>query len=139
MSEAAKRSIYEGEIYAPCLGGPDDAAVAAAEAVISARKAAIKEQEERTLLRCGSFFTSPSNSGCKGLFAVKDCEYVQTYWYTDPHGCSGGDYWSPGEGQWICPGCGTRNRLLNGGTISSNEGIAAMRGRFKCVREEKVR
>ena len=39
--------------------------------------------------------------------------YVQTHWYVRPYGCTDGDYWKQGEGQWDCPACGNNNRLYD--------------------------
>jgi hypothetical protein len=37
---------------------------------------------------------------------------VRTHWYTPPHGCSGGDYWTAGERNLICPKCSVRHRMI---------------------------
>jgi hypothetical protein len=49
---------------------------------------------------------------CGLQFWVRDLTYIQTHWYVSPHGCTGGDYWNEGEGQWRCK-CGHINRLYN--------------------------
>lgn len=51
-------------------------------------------------------------NSCGKLHKVKDCEIVQTYWYTPPRGCTEGDYWNTGEVQIICPETKVRNRML---------------------------
>jgi rubrerythrin len=56
--------------------------------------------------------------------------YIQTHWYTRPRGCTGGDYWSPGEGQWTCPTCDARNRLYK------LPEIEALKDHFLCVVDE---
>lgn len=63
-----------------------------------------------TLVKCG-----PNNygKGCGQALEIGELEYIQTHWYTSPSGCSGGDYWNQGEGQFLCPHCGHRNRLYN--------------------------
>ena len=48
---------------------------------------------------------------CKQRYLISTQEYIQTHWYTSPHGCTGGDYWNSGEGQWICPGCSFKHRF----------------------------
>lgn len=48
---------------------------------------------------------------CKNPFMISESEYLQTHWYTEPHGCTGGDYWNIGEGNCVCPNCRTRLRL----------------------------
>lgn len=50
-------------------------------------------------------------NGCGAELNVSDLVYIQTHWYTPPSGCTGGDYWNVGEGQFVCPQCGARNRL----------------------------
>ena len=68
-------------------------------------------------------------SACGKLSPVKNCTYIQTYWYTLPHGCTGGDYWNLGEGQFLCPNCETRNRLI----FKSSESIVKNKNEFKQV------
>lgn len=97
------------EFFLPPLEGPDDAAVAAAKAVLKAREKAVEEQGRRTLLKCRDFIAT--GKGCGSLHAVADTVYIQSHWYESPHGCTGGDMWHAGEGGWICPSCGHENRL----------------------------
>jgi hypothetical protein len=49
---------------------------------------------------------------CGKMHAINKCDVIQTHWYTSPHGCTGGDYWSQGELHIICPVTGIGNRLL---------------------------
>lgn len=49
---------------------------------------------------------------CRVKAVIKETEAIQTYWYVEPHGCSGGDFWLPGRFGFVCPYCGTRNILL---------------------------
>lgn len=60
-----------------------------------------KDIERQCLLQCQK---------CSAESVVGETEYIQTHWYTSPHGCTGGDYWNAGEGQWVCPN-GHKNRL----------------------------
>lgn len=71
----------------------------------------------RSLVRCTGWSVDPRKphgvtNGCGRKIAVKNLEYIQDYWYTEPHGCSEGDYWNLGEGQFVCPHCGRLNRLF---------------------------
>lgn len=50
-------------------------------------------------------------SGCGVEHEIKNLTYIQTHFYIKPYGCTGGDYYREGEGQFICPACGHRNRL----------------------------
>lgn len=47
--------------------------------------------------------------GCGKSFPMGKLTYIQTHWWkiTDD-----GSYWAEGEGQFDCPECGHRNRLL---------------------------
>ena len=61
-----------------------------------------------TLIRCES---CSNGSGCGAVMTVSECIYVQSHGYTEPHGCSGGDYWTQDDGEFICPKCNLLNRL----------------------------
>lgn len=58
--------------------------------------------KKRSEIRCGK---------CKESFPIATQVFVQTHWYTSPHGCTGGDYWNVGEANWTCPACRTQNRF----------------------------
>ena len=51
--------------------------------------------------------------GCGEAHKIKDCDAIQTHWYTPPRGCTEGDYWSRGELQIVCPVSHTSNRILS--------------------------
>jgi hypothetical protein len=65
--------------------------------------------------------------GCGAILPVKELTYIQTHWYTEPSGCTGGDYWNQGEGQFVCPKCGEKNRLYE------RPAVAALKPYFKNV------
>lgn len=65
---------------------------------------------------------------CGKMHKIKDLVGVQTYWYTSPHGCTGGDYWNTGEFRFVCPETNILNRLLFG---SSSRLDWRERGGFK--------
>lgn len=52
-----------------------------------------------------------TSKGCGAELRVGALVYLQTHWYVEPFSCTGGDYWNAGEGQFICPKCGAKNRL----------------------------
>ena len=84
-----------------------------------------KQIEERiagTIVRC-------PNKDCLRGYEVRELEYIQTNWYVTPSGCTDGDYWKEGEGQWKCPVCGTVTRLYN------KPDITALKRYFKRVVE----
>lgn len=70
----------------------------------------IRERKAETIVQCES---SSAGDGCGMGHKIKDIVYIQTHWYTPPRGCTGGDYWNAGEGNFVCPSCGCRNRLYN--------------------------
>ena len=83
------------------------------EAVELVRKKLLAEQAEalgRKYVTCTSI---GKGKGCGKKTQIMNLIYIQTHWYTAPHGCSGGDYWNAGEGQFDCPKCGYRNRLYD--------------------------
>lgn len=53
-------------------------------------------------------------TSCGKLHIVGKLTYIQTHHYVKPFGCTGGDYWTESEGQYICPSCGHRNRSFCG-------------------------
>lgn len=72
------------------------------------------------------------HKGCGSMLRVADTDFIQTYWYESPHGCTGGDNWWPGEGVAVCGHCGKRNRLYN------SPELMALKPYFKSVtREDK--
>lgn len=68
--------------------------------------------------------------GCGAGFYIDDLTYIQTHWYELPYGCTGGDNWHQGEGQFICPKCGHRNRFLD------RQDIEALKHKFKSIVDE---
>ena len=73
--------------------------------------------------------------GCEKTFPIKDIVFLQTHWYVEPYSCSGGDYWKTGEGNWVCPNCNHRNRLVDCWTPGSEE-IAKLKHLFLEVEDE---
>lgn len=66
---------------------------------------------------------------CKNKSHIRSVIYIQTHWYVRPYGCTEGDYWKSGEGNWDCLVCGRRNRLFD------KPEIVAMKRLFASVRE----
>jgi predicted RNA-binding Zn-ribbon protein involved in translation (DUF1610 family) len=69
-----------------------------------------------TLVTCEPSNSQPYNSQggpCFKQTKIKDLVYHRKNWYTSPHGCSGGDYWSVDKDDALfkCPHCGHVNRL----------------------------
>jgi len=113
--------------FAPPLGGPTDEQVRQAEAVLDRREKSIADKYRNTLVKCTSQVAT--GKGCGALHAIKELTYIQTHWYTAPHGCTGVDYWNKGEGQFICPSCGHRNRLY------ASPDVQKMKHHFKAVED----
>jgi hypothetical protein len=61
------------------------------------------KKKSRRYVTCG---------GCDRRSQIGKIVYLQTHYYVRPYSCSGGDYWTPSNGEFICPKCGVRNRLL---------------------------
>lgn len=113
--------------YQPPLGGPDAAAVEVARAVVARREEAIIEQKRETLLICTS--QHATGKGCGQSQKVRDTVYIQSHWYVQPYGCTGGAYWKQGEGRFRCNTCGHVNRLYD------SPEIEAMKTFFASVEE----
>ena len=73
----------------------------------------LNENKSKTMIVCEGHYLWKDQKGCGKEFKIGDLTYIQTYCYEEPHGCTGGDYWFPSEGQFDCPECGIRNRLHN--------------------------
>ena len=83
---------------------------------------------------------------CGKLHAIRNLDLIVTHWYTDPHGCTEGDYWNEGNWHFVGP-CGQRNRLYfndsdrpwnDHGTTGAEYAFKATYGRriWKSVTEE---
>lgn len=116
------------ELFAPPLGGPTPEEHAAALAVLEAAKLAVEEQSRNTLVRCRNFVAT--GKGCGAYLRVCTLTYIQTHYYISAHGCTGGDYWLPGEGAFVCPLCNHRNRLY------ASPRVMALKRYFKAIVEE---
>lgn len=51
-------------------------------------------------------------ASCGTATKIKDIDLISVESYTEPHGCTGGDYWSHSEYNYVCPHCSIRNRFL---------------------------
>lgn len=71
-----------------------------------------------------------NGKGCGAILPVGELTYIQTHWYTSPYGCTGGDYWNQGEGQFVCPKCGELNRLYE------RPQVEALKGSFKEIKDK---
>lgn len=71
-----------------------------------------------------------TGKGCGAHLHIADLTYIQTHFYIAPHSCTEGDYWKQGEGAFICPACGHRNRLYD------SPAVEALKRYFKDYKEE---
>ena len=101
--------------------------VETAEAEVAAAQKDLDALLGETHVACTSQVAT--GKGCGHLFPVKVLTYIQTHWYTEPYGCTGGDYWNSGEGQFICPNCGHKNRLY------ASPEVTALKHVFKAVED----
>lgn len=88
----------------------------------------INNKKAKTVIACES--SAAYGRGCGLKFFIKEVTYIQTHWYEKPSGCSGGDMWHEGEGQFECPCCGHRNRLYQ------RESYVKLKSLFKSVINE---
>ncbi len=72
----------------------------------------LSHQRENQVLVCRGDHAGPGK-GCGTELRPCDVVYIRTHWYESPHGCTGGDTWHEGEGQFDCPKCGKRSRLYD--------------------------
>ena len=93
-------------------------------------------------VRCETNVANRGN-GCGRLSAIHTIEYIRTHWYVRPYSCTGGDYWNEGEGQFICPKCGYRNRLICSGVGEKivmddpkRSGLQELQYQFKSIKDE---
>jgi hypothetical protein len=71
-----------------------------------------KDLREDIKLKQGLTIALCRNKNCRHGHEIRTLTYIQTHYYIAPHGCTGGDYWSPDEhGEWDCPDCKSRNRV----------------------------
>lgn len=77
--------------------------IAEAEAKLDELRRRQRDERARRMIECRS---------CGKLHAINKLALLVTHWYTEPHGCTGGDYWSEGEWQFVCPTKGEVNRLM---------------------------
>lgn len=70
---------------------------------------------------------------CKHRLLIANVTLYQTHWHVPPRGCCEGDYWQPGECQFVCHHCGTVNRLLFETTYdySKHENVSAKNDYFE--------
>lgn len=80
-------------------------------------------RDERRFITCGK---------CNRRSQLRTLIYIQDHWYTSPSGCIGGDYWNLGEGQFVCPKCGIRNRMIH----KYGEKFVSLKSAFKGVRDK---
>lgn len=74
------------------------------------------DRRRKQLLRERNELLSHKMLTCKGCgrrMRLDSIVYIQTRFYVRPHGCTEGDYWKDGEGQWRCKHCGFINRLYD--------------------------
>jgi hypothetical protein len=98
--------------------------------VINSNIAAYKKYCQIT---CLGRSVNHGKGGCGTKHKVNDLTYIQTHWYTPPSGCTDGDYWNQGEGQFICPTCGELNRLYE------RPAVMALKSFFKEVQNSYER
>ena len=51
---------------------------------------------------------------CQKRTSLPKAIVIRTHWYTEPHGCTGGDYWNFGEYRFVCMKCEHATRAYIG-------------------------
>ena len=72
-------------------------------AEIDALYAELNQMRSRQKIKCAS---------CGKYHTIKDLDAIQTHWYTEPSGCTEGDYWNLGDLWFVCPVTRVCNRIL---------------------------
>lgn len=85
-----------------------DVAIAATEAQLAELRAQKRSDRASRTIFCA----------CGEAHAIKDLTVRVTHWYTEPHGCTDGDYWTEGEWQFLCPGSKSEPPLAPKGAIN---------------------
>ncbi len=109
-----------------CQYSPEE--VEKAYDIIAEHSKSIEDAKRNSLVQCTTQFAT--GKGCGAFLTIKDLTYIQTHWYVKPYGCTGGDYYRPGEGQFKCPHCGHINRLY----VSPE--VEAMKPYFKDIEQK---
>jgi hypothetical protein len=105
-------------------------------------KALEKKRDEllgRTLVQC---INSRYGKGCGKKHRICNLVYIRTHWYVQPYGCTGGDYWNEGEGNFICPACQHRNTLVDWhgrDPVIGREKLSGLKYQFKSIVDEHER
>ncbi len=86
-------------------------------------------------IRDGTKYYFVPQGGCEKEFPIGELEYIRTHWYTEPYSCNGGDYWNEGEGQFICPECGLKNRFID----EERKFLKTKQYQFKSIRDTHER
>ena len=73
---------------------PLDAEILAAET----RLAELKQERDVLLAQTKLYCVE-----CMQSHPISKYTYLQTHWYVEPYGCSGGDYYKQGDGECVCP------------------------------------
>jgi predicted RNA-binding Zn-ribbon protein involved in translation (DUF1610 family) len=100
-------------------------------AELDVAKSSLQKQKDdllrKTLITCE---TSMYGKGCGARLRISNLTYIQTHSYEPPYSCIGGDYWSEADGEFDCPKCGRRNRMID------REQIRKLKHLFKDIKEE---
>ena len=97
-----------------------------AEIALKNAEKALQAQLKLTLVSC---VKNVHGLGCGKTTPINELEYIQTHWYVRPSGCTEGDYWNAGDGEFICPHCGHLNRLY------TRPEIMKLKYLFKTIRD----
>jgi hypothetical protein len=106
-------------LFMPKLKGPSAKEIAKAKSVLEEHHKALKVRGKNSHVVCRSFVAYAPKKGCGAFLRIGDLTYIQTHFYVKPYGCTSGDFYREGEGEFICPKCGARNRLYNSPEVTN--------------------
>ena len=118
----------QGIVIPPALT-ETDSQISALNLQLALLKARKNDQQKEVSVVCLGWSVTFRSDGCGAKLPISDLEYIQTHWYTGPTGCSEGDYWNEGEGQFVCPVCGKLNRLCD------RPEVVALKTSFKSIKD----
>jgi hypothetical protein len=85
---------------------------------------------QKTIRCCDSNY----GKGCGAKTKIKNITYIQTLYYVDE---AYNEHWENGEGQFDCPKCGLRNRLIDIFGQKGREKFCELKYLFKNIIEKE--
>lgn len=81
--------------------------VAKSVAILRAIERDLKDLDRKELALLAALDEARGNitiqCNCGSYHKIRQLKAIQSYYYTEPHGCTGGDYWSQTTLSFLCP------------------------------------